>query len=183
MAIANSERCRIAGGQEIDLEGKMNRTSSPSACSFPTDFSDRAGPAGHQRNGNNIAPRAAIARMTAPVLAIRYMGGRHTQNHAGFSKDTKRSSIRKPGEFRNPLARFSNSKLRFSTNASGRVKAWLGEKQLVDFTGITANPENAATSYPSPSRFYFKMGLYRNVMPQPMTSYIDEYRKKTVAAE
>ncbi len=111
----------------------------------------------------------------SPVLAIRYIGGvlkitQDLQKH-------KTVLYQEPGEFRNRWLDFK-FQTRFSTNNTGRIKAWLGEKQLVDFTGITANPENATTSYPSPSRFYFKMGLYRNVMPEPMTSYIDEYRKR-----
>jgi len=82
-----------------------------------------------------------------------------------------------PGEFRDRWLDFK-FQTRFTTNANGRIKAWLGDKQVVDYKGATANPESATTSYPSPSRFYFKMGLYRNVMPEPMTVYIDEYRKK-----
>jgi hypothetical protein len=60
----------------------------------------------------------------------------------------------------------------------GRIKVSLGDKQLVDFKGITANSENAATGYPGPSHFFFKMGLYRNSVPEPWTSFIDEYRKR-----
>ena len=111
----------------------------------------------------------------SPVLAIRYIAGvlKITQDLG------KHQTIlyQEPGEFPNRWLDFK-FQTRFSTNANGRIKAWLGDKQLVDFTGVTANPENATTSYPSPSRFYFKMGLYRNVMPEPMTIYIDEYRKK-----
>jgi hypothetical protein len=111
------------------------------------------------------------------VLAIRYIAGvlKITQN---FGKNQPTLTLyQEPGEFRNRWLDFK-FQIRFSSSEHGRVKAWLGDKQLVDFTGATANPENATTSYPSPSRFYFKMGLYRNVMPEPMTVYIDEYRKK-----
>ena len=68
--------------------------------------------------------------------------------------------------------------MRFSTNANGHIKAWLNDKAVVDYTGVNAYPENAATSYPNPGRFYFKMGLYRDLMAEPMTLYIDEYRKR-----
>ena len=81
------------------------------------------------------------------------------------------------GEFRGRWLDFK-FRVRFSPGENGRIKAWLGDKQLVDFQGVTANPENEATDYPSPSLFYFKMGLYRNVMPEPMTIYLDEYRKR-----
>jgi hypothetical protein len=111
----------------------------------------------------------------SPVLAIRYISG-----ILKITRDLgKHQTIlyQETGEFRNRWLDFK-FQTRFSTNENGRIKAWLGEKQIVDFTGVTANPENTTTSYPNPSRFYFKMGLYRNVMPEPMTIYIDEYRKK-----
>jgi hypothetical protein len=68
--------------------------------------------------------------------------------------------------------------IRFSTTENGRIRAWLGDKQVVDYLGVNAYPENKQTGYANPSRFYFKMGLYRDVMTEPMTIYIDEYRKK-----
>jgi hypothetical protein len=43
---------------------------------------------------------------------------------------------------------------------------------VVDFRGPTAYPENSTTGYRSPSLFYFKMGLYRDLMAEPMTIYI-----------
>jgi len=111
----------------------------------------------------------------SPVLAIRYIGGvlKITQN-IGKPQTTL---YQESGEFRNRWLDF-RFQIRFSADKTGRIKAWLGDKQVVDFTGVTANPETAVTGYPDPSRFYFKMGLYRNVMPEPMTIYIDEYRKK-----
>jgi len=111
----------------------------------------------------------------SPVLAIRYISGvlKITQD-IGKNQTTL---YKKEGEFRNRWLDFK-FQIRFSTTENGRIKAWLGDRQVVDYTGVTANPENTATGYPSPSRFYFKMGLYRNVMPEPMTIYIDEYRKK-----
>jgi len=123
------------------------------------------------------SPESGNCSEDSPVLAIRYIAGvlKITQN---FGKNQPTLTLyQEPGEFRNRWLDFK-FQIRFSSSEHGRVKAWLGDKQLVDFTGATANPENATTSYPSPSRFYFKMGLYRNVMPEPMTVYIDEYRKK-----
>jgi hypothetical protein len=111
----------------------------------------------------------------SPVLAIRYISGvlKITQDIGKHQM----TLYEKKEEFRGRWLDFK-FRARFSTNDNGRIKAWLGDKQVVDYTGVTANPENAATGYPNPSRFYFKMGLYRNVMPEPMTIYIDEYRKK-----
>ena len=116
----------------------------------------------------------------SPVLAIRYIGGmiKITQDF-GSNRPTV-TLYQESGEFRNRWLDF-RFQTRFTTNDNGCIKAWLGDKQIVNFTGATANPENATTSYLSPSRFYFKMGLYRNVMPEPMTIYIDEYRKKQLS--
>jgi len=69
-------------------------------------------------------------------------------------------------------------RIRFSPRADGLLQAWLNGRQVVDYRGATAYPETPATGYDSPSRFYFKMGLYRDLMAQPMTIYLDEYRKR-----
>jgi hypothetical protein len=110
----------------------------------------------------------------SPVLAIRYVSGELRITHA---LDGKRTTLfARRGEFRNRWLDF-RFRIRFSPKATGRVEAWLGTEQIVDFHGATADTESAATGYPSPSHFYFKMGLYRDVMADPMTIYIDEYRK------
>ena len=68
----------------------------------------------------------------------------------------------------------------FTPQQNGQVKAWLNGRQIVNVTGVTANPESVATGYASRGYFYFRMGLYRNVMSQPMTIYFDEYRKRQI---
>jgi hypothetical protein len=111
----------------------------------------------------------------SPVLAIRYISG-----EIRITQDLDRKFVvlyREKNEFRGRWLDFK-FRVRFSANANGRINAWLGDKQIVEYKGITADSENAATGYPNPSRFYFKMGLYRDVMAEPMTVYIDEYRKK-----
>jgi hypothetical protein len=115
----------------------------------------------------------------SPVLAFRYVSGelRITQNI-----ETKSIFLyRQRGEYRGRWLDF-RVQARFTPNANGRVKVWLDGKQLVDYTGVTADGENAATGYANPSLFYFKMGLYRDVMAEPMTVYIDEYRKRELGA-
>lgn len=111
----------------------------------------------------------------SPVLAVRFMSGvlKITQD---IGKD-QTILYQKKDEFRNHWLDFK-FRVRFSRNGNGRIMAWLGDKQVVDYKGVTANSENASTGYPSPSRFYFKMGLYRDLMAKPMTIYIDEYRKR-----
>ena len=115
----------------------------------------------------------------SPVLAIRYISGtlKITQN---IHSNHEMVLYQEKAEFRGRWLNFK-FQVRFTPEENGQIKAWLDGKQVVDYRGVTANPENAVTGYPSPSYFYFKMGLYRDVMPEPMTIYIDEYRKKQLS--
>jgi hypothetical protein len=110
----------------------------------------------------------------SPVLAVRYIGGVLLITQDLAHKQTV--LYRQQTDLRSHWLdlRF---RVRFST-AAGSIQAFLNGRQVVDFNGPTANAESTATGYPSPSRFYFKMGLYRNVMPEPMTIYLDEYTKR-----
>lgn len=110
----------------------------------------------------------------SPVVALRYSSGvlkitHQTGPHRTTLYETAESLRGKWTDFR--------FQIRFSLQEGGRIQGWLNGKPVVDYKGVNAYPENPATGYPSPSRFYFKMGLYRDVMAQPMTIYIDEYRK------
>ena len=110
-----------------------------------------------------------------PVLALRY------QNNVleiTRTVDKKRFVLfRQAGEFRDRWLDF-RVQARFSTNSEGHIAIWLNNQQIVDFTGNTANAEDIPGGYPNPDYFFFKMGLYRDVMGQPMTVYIDEYAKR-----
>jgi hypothetical protein len=111
----------------------------------------------------------------SPVLALRYIGG-----ELRITQDIDRKLVmlyRQKGEFRGKWLDF-RVQARFTPHPDGRVKVWLDGKPLVDYTGVTADDENATTGYANPSYFYFKMGLYRDLMTEPMTVYIDEYRKR-----
>jgi hypothetical protein len=72
---------------------------------------------------------------------------------------------------------------RFTPRPTGRVKVRVDRKQVVDYAGVTANAESPTSGYLSPSLYFFKFGLYRDVMPQPMTAYFDEYRKRRLTNE
>ncbi len=172
---SDSERAELLEAKKLTAkEGEVYESSF--SMFFPKDF-----PIVPVRlviaQWKQYCPEGGNCSDDSPVLAIRYIGGvlKITQDF-GSNRPT-RTLYQEPGEFRNRWLDFK-FQTRFTTNDNGRIKAWLNDKQIVDFTGPTANPENATTSYPNPSRFYFKMGLYRNVMPEPMTVYIDEYRKK-----
>lgn len=116
----------------------------------------------------------------SPVLAVRYIGGvlRITQDLA--HKLTVLYEVKTDLRSRWLDLRF---RVRFTPSTDGRIQAFLDGKQVVDFHGVTANAEDTATGYTSPGYYFFKMGLYRNVMSQPMTIYLDEYRKRQLAAD
>ena len=111
----------------------------------------------------------------SPVLAIRYMSGA-----VRITQDIGKKFIalwEEKGEFRGRWLDF-RVQVRFSPGADGKVDVWLGDRKVVNFSGVTANAADDRAGYQGPSYFYFKIGLYRNVMTQPMTVYIDEYRKR-----
>ncbi len=111
----------------------------------------------------------------SPVVAIRYVSGVLKITHKTGADQTTIYETKE--ELRNRWLDFK-FQIRFSTGANGRIKAWLDDKQIVDYTGVNAYPENEQTRFADPGWFYFKTGLYRDVMAEPMTIYIDEYRKK-----
>jgi hypothetical protein len=113
----------------------------------------------------------------SPVLALRYVGGVLSVTQDLEHKKTE--LFAEKGEFRGRWLDFK-VQAHFVPSETGHVKVWLGDRLLLDHHGVTANAENAATGYANPSRFYFKMGLYRNVMPEPMTVFVDEYRKRSL---
>jgi len=116
----------------------------------------------------------------SPVLALRYIGGELL-----VTQDLERKHVilfRQKSEFRGHWLDF-RIRARFTPHSDGREQAWLDGKQIVNYTGVTADQEGPERGYPSPGYFFFKMGLYRNVMPQPMTVYIDEYSKREMQAD
>jgi hypothetical protein len=125
-------------------------------------------------------PDSARCSDDSPVLAVRYIGGvlQITQDlaHKQIVLYEEKTDLR--GRWLD--LRF---RVRFTPSVDGRIQAFLDGTQVVDFHGVTANTEDTATGYSSPSYFFFKMGLYRNVMPQPMTIYLDEYRKRQLPSE
>lgn len=52
---------------------------------------------------------------------------------------------------------------------------------MLDFHGPTAY--GSEIGYPKNGRFYFKMGLYRDDMQEPMTLLLDDYRKRPLTKE
>ncbi|HTP36257.1 MAG TPA: polysaccharide lyase [Candidatus Acidoferrales bacterium] len=110
----------------------------------------------------------------SPVVALRYVSGVLRITHQTGRHQV--SLFETSGELRGRWTDF-RFQIRFTPHEEGLLRAWVNGRQVVDYRGATAYPETAATGYVNPSLFYFKMGLYRDVMAEPMTIYIDEYRK------
>ena len=107
-----------------------------------------------------------------PLLAIRYVGGIlfvTCKNDAGET-----TIYKSEGEMRGRWLDF-RFVTRFSQRDDGFLNGWLNGQQIVQYRGVTAY--RGARGYPAHGFFYFKMGLYRDLMKQPMTIYIDDFRK------
>lgn len=113
----------------------------------------------------------------SPVLAVRYINGT-----IFITQDLDHKYIVLYQAKRDLRGHWLDLRFRvkFTPMSTGFVQAWLDGTKVVDYSGVTADPETAATGYPASGHFYFKMGLYRNVMQQPMTIYLDEYRKTEI---
>jgi hypothetical protein len=114
----------------------------------------------------------------SPVLAVRYIGGT-----LSITQDIDHHHNILYQEQRDLRGHWLDLRFEvlFTPQSKGRVKAWLNDKPVVDWTGVTANTQSEESGYARNGYFYFKMGLYRNVMLQPMSVYLDEYRKRQLA--
>jgi hypothetical protein len=120
-------------------------------------------------------PGGAACSDDSPVMAIRYKAGKL---YITLQTDSAETTVyQTKDEVRNRWLDFK-FKVRFSRTGNGEATGWLNEKQLFAFKGITCY--SSVRGYSDKSYFYFKMGLYRDVMPEPMSIYIDEYRKTEI---
>jgi hypothetical protein len=110
-----------------------------------------------------------------PVVALRYVNG--DLYITAQSDEKKKTIFSSREEFRGKWLDF-RFEIRFSRDDTGFVKVNLDKKEVANFKGPTAFPEKG--NYPKPSLFYFKMGLYRDLMKEPMSVFIDEYKKTEI---
>lgn len=108
-----------------------------------------------------------------PVLAIRYQNGelfvtRQDEHARSILYSTKQEMRGRWLDFR--------FETRFSSGSDGQIDGWLNGEPIVHYTGPTAYQWQIG--YPSHGFVYFKTGLYRDEMQQPMKVYVDEYRKE-----
>lgn len=106
-----------------------------------------------------------------PVLAIRYQNGELSvtrQDDYGKSilYSTKQEMRGRWIDFR--------FETRFSRGQDGLIGGWLNGEAILDYRGPTVY---RGRGYPAHGFVYFKTGLYRDEMREPMRVYLDEYRK------
>ena len=118
------------------------------------------------------------ATLDNPLVALRYVGG---ELYVTTQTDEKKVvRFRTKEDIRGHWQDFV-FRIRFSRNGDGFVRVSRNGREILDFEGATAYGE--ASGYPQSGVFYFKMGLYRDRMAEPMTAYFDEYRKRPLRAD
>ena len=115
----------------------------------------------------------ALCGDDSPVLALRYVSGVlqvtvRTGIHDIVVYETKKDMRNKWTSFR--------FQTHFTRTDSGFVKSWINDEQVLDYKGKTCY--GSERGYNNNSYLYFKMGLYRDKMDEPMTIYIDDYSKR-----
>jgi len=111
-----------------------------------------------------------------PILAIRYVGGVMFVTRKNDAGEVKLYSSE--GEMRGRWLDF-RFVTRFSQQDDGAIDGWMNGQRIVQYRGVTAY--RAARGYPAHGFFYFHIGLYRDLMKQPMTIYVDDFRKDQCA--
>jgi Polysaccharide lyase len=106
-----------------------------------------------------------------PVLAIRYQSGELSVTRQDAHAKSILYSTKEEIRGRWLDFRFET---RFFRNQDGQIDAWLNGERIVQYAGPTVY---YGRGYPAHGYVYFKTGLYRDEMQQPMTIYLDEYRK------
>ena len=110
------------------------------------------------------------SKSRSPIVAQRYRGG---QLRITIETPQGRQTIYGHGE---PIqGRWLDLRYRIRFHLSdGIVTAWLNGVQLVDYRGPLGFPDD-------PPDVYFRLGLYRNRMAQPMIIYFDDFRMERLA--
>ena len=109
-----------------------------------------------------------------PIIALRYVNGELFITLQTGDWKERIKLFKTNEEIRGKWLDFLFN-LKFARTKSGFVKVWMNDKEIISYKGITAYSESCG--YSKPGEFYFKMGLYRDTMDEPMTAYFDEFRK------
>jgi hypothetical protein len=109
----------------------------------------------------------------SPLVALRYISGKlFITLQTSSRRDTVFLSDQ---EFRNSWHDF-NFRIRFSKDNDGLLIVKMDNKEIINYKGVSSYADNCRV-LSNRNKYYFKMGLYRDQMPKPMTIFIDEYSK------
>lgn len=111
-------------------------------------------------------------RVNNPVIALRYSSG--VLSVTLQTSEERQILYRTHKDIRGKWLDFEFD-TNFDRRGKGFVEGTLNGKKKIKYTGRTAYSE--AEGYPFPGRFYFKMGLYRDKMKEPMSVYLGGYSK------
>jgi hypothetical protein len=112
----------------------------------------------------------------SPIFAVRYQSGKLMITLNTDSGRHKLYELKE--EVRNRWLDF-RFQIRFSEDTDGEVVGFLNDQSIINYQGVTSyTPKRGYDS--KNNRYYFKMGLYRDRMLEPMAIYIDEYRKTEI---
>jgi hypothetical protein len=112
----------------------------------------------------------------SPVVALRYVSD--TLEITLQTAPHNQITMYKRGDVRNHWLDFDFI-TKFTRNDDGILIASINGEKVVDYSGKTSYSQTRGYHL-NPNRYYFKMGLYRDVMPQPMSIYIDDYSKREI---
>ena len=120
--------------------------------------------------------QVSLWKKCSPVLAVRYEDGmlfvtRRDDQGRSMLYSTRREVRGQWLDFR--------FETRFAPGEDGAVQAWLNGEHIIDYRGPTTYRKQ--WGFPFHGFVYFKTGLYRNEMQQPMVLYVDEYRKEEIS--
>lgn len=115
----------------------------------------------------------------SPVVAIRYISGRLfiTVQTDSLRKELYSTTEEVRGKWMD--FRFI---MKFSRDTTGLIITYLNGKKIVSYKGLTSYKDNCRV-LSSKNKYYFKTGLYRDRMNEPMVIYIDEYSKRKLGKE
>jgi hypothetical protein len=114
-----------------------------------------------------LCPDPVLKRGRSPVLAQRYRAGVF---HLTVNTDAGREILwSHDGEVRGRWLDFVYH-LRLVTGAAGLVRGWMNGDPIVRYEGPVGYADDAPLSY-------FKVGLYRDTLPDPMTVYVTRFRR------
>jgi len=112
----------------------------------------------------------------SPVFALRYQSGKLMFT---LNTDPGRQKLYEIKEgIRGHWLDFK-FQIRFAEQNDGEITGFLNDQEIIHYKGVTSYSEKRGY-HSNNNRYYFKMGLYRDRMPEPMVIYIDEYRKKEI---